>query len=47
VRFFDLVLAIMVLAGLLFVARRQFPVYDGQSYSPTSQSASPSPAPTS
>ncbi len=46
VRFFDLILALMVLWGLVVIGRHQFPVYEGKSYVPAvAASASPTPAP--
>ncbi len=47
VRLLDLILAMVVFAMLLFIARHQFPSYAGMSYEPAPQAASPSPAPTS
>jgi len=46
VRLFDLLLTMLVLWGLLVVARHQNPAYDGKSYMPAAQAASPSPAAT-
>ena len=43
-RFFDLVLAIIVLAVLILIAREQFPSYEGKAITPPSPSAmSPTP----
>lgn len=45
-RLFDLIVTLLVLWGLLVVARHQNPVYDGKSYVPAAQAASPSAAAT-
>lgn len=45
-RLFDLILAVAVLAALLFIAQRQFPAYEGKAVSPSppaSSAASPTP----
>jgi len=46
VRLFDLILALIVLWALVIVARHQYPAYDGKSYVPNAQAASPSPGST-
>lgn len=49
VRFFDLILAITVLAALLLIARQQFPSYEGKAFTPApagvESTASPTPVP--
>ena len=45
-RFFDLILAILMLAGIVLIARAQFPAYDGKAVTPSTASApAPSPSP--
>jgi len=41
VRFFDLILAILMLAGLVLIARAQFPAYEGKAITPSTASAPP------
>jgi len=44
VRLLDLILTLLVLWGLLVVARHQAPAYDDKTYAPaTAQTASPAP----
>jgi len=44
----DFILAMIVLAALVFIARHQFPSYAAKTYVPAPpQAASPSPGPTS
>jgi hypothetical protein len=43
VRFFDLIVTLLVLWGLLLVARHQSPAYADKTYVPAAQAASPSP----
>ena len=43
-RFFDLVLALLVLAALVIVARQEFPAYDSRALAPPSPAAAASPA---
>jgi hypothetical protein len=46
VRFFDLILAIAVLAALLFIARHQFPSYQGKVFAPVNAQAESTSSPT-
>jgi hypothetical protein len=47
VRFFDLVLALVVLAALVLIARQEFPAYESRAMMPPSPTAAaPSPPPT-
>jgi hypothetical protein len=47
VRLFDLMLAVLVLIALVLIARREFPGYDGRTFSPPAAEvpAAPSPSP--
>ena len=50
VRFFDLILVVVVLAALLFIARHQFPSYEGKAFMPAysrvESVSNPTPGPT-
>jgi hypothetical protein len=43
VRLLDVILTVLVLWGLLVVARHQAPAYDDKTYAPAAAQASPSP----